>query len=128
MPPAPFVLTSVPRLRTPSGKSPEPLEECFELVDYPLLLVGVRTSATEPRYGWQDPHNLSSRSPHLPVPKSTVHIVLCFLRLEPLLGNNRPKLFVTPRGDGIYSFNTPGMYRGQASPVGRSVAIYGDEQ
>ena len=31
------------------------------------------------------------------------------------------------RGDGVYSFNTPGMYRGEASPAGRSVAIYGDE-
>jgi beta-aspartyl-peptidase (threonine type) len=34
---------------------------------------------------------------------------------------------VTPGGDGVYSFNTPGMYRGEASPAGRSVAIYGDE-
>ena len=36
-------------------------------------------------------------------------------------------IVVTPQGDGIYSFNTPGMYRGEASPAGRSVAIYGDE-
>jgi hypothetical protein len=34
---------------------------------------------------------------------------------------------VTPRGDGVYSLYTPGMYRGQAVTDGRSVAIYGDE-
>ena len=36
-------------------------------------------------------------------------------------------IVATPWGDGVYSFNTPGMYRGMASPAGRSVAIYGDE-
>jgi beta-aspartyl-peptidase (threonine type) len=44
------------------------------------------------------------------------------------LGGTGGVIVVTPRGDGIYSFNTPGMYRGQASPAGRSVAIYGDEE
>jgi len=43
------------------------------------------------------------------------------------LGGTGGVIVVTPRGDGIYSFNTPGMYRGEASPTGRSVAIYGDE-
>ncbi|HYI64990.1 MAG TPA: isoaspartyl peptidase/L-asparaginase [Allosphingosinicella sp.] len=36
-------------------------------------------------------------------------------------------IVVTPAGEGIARFNTPGMYRGAASPAGRSVAIYGDE-
>lgn len=44
------------------------------------------------------------------------------------LGGTGGVIVVTPGGDGIYSFNTPGMYRGQASPSGRSVAIYGDER
>lgn len=44
------------------------------------------------------------------------------------LGGTGGVIVVTPRGDGIYSFNTAGMYRGQASPAGRSVAIYGDER
>ena len=43
------------------------------------------------------------------------------------LGGTGGVIMVTPHGDGVYSFNTPGMYRGQASPSGRSVAIYGDE-
>ena len=32
------------------------------------------------------------------------------------------------RARALCSFNTPGMYRGMASPAGRSVAIYGDER
>ena len=43
------------------------------------------------------------------------------------LGGTGGVIFVTPWGSSGYSFNTPGMYRGQASPSGRSVAIYGDE-
>jgi beta-aspartyl-peptidase (threonine type) len=43
------------------------------------------------------------------------------------LGGSGGVIVVTPWGDGVYSFNTPGMYRGEASPRGRSVAIYGDE-
>ncbi|HET9428521.1 MAG TPA: isoaspartyl peptidase/L-asparaginase [Allosphingosinicella sp.] len=43
------------------------------------------------------------------------------------LGGTGGVIVVTPQGDGVYSFNTPGMYRGEASPAGRSVAIYGDE-
>ena len=43
------------------------------------------------------------------------------------LGGTGGVIVVTPRGEGVYSFNTPGMYRGEASPAGRSVAIYGDE-
>jgi beta-aspartyl-peptidase (threonine type) len=44
------------------------------------------------------------------------------------LGGSGGVIVVTPWGDGIYSFNTPGMYRGEARPSGRSVAIYGDER
>ena len=43
------------------------------------------------------------------------------------LGGTGGVIVVTPAGEGVYSFNTAGMYRGQASPTGRSVAIYGDE-
>ena len=43
------------------------------------------------------------------------------------LGGSGGVIVVTPWGDGLSSFNTPGMYRGEASPAGRSVAIYGDE-
>jgi hypothetical protein len=34
---------------------------------------------------------------------------------------------VTPTGETVYSFNSEGMYRGTASPAGRTVAIFGDE-
>jgi beta-aspartyl-peptidase (threonine type) len=43
------------------------------------------------------------------------------------LGGSGGVIVATPAGDGVFSFNTPGMYRGQASPHGRSVALYGDE-
>jgi beta-aspartyl-peptidase (threonine type) len=43
------------------------------------------------------------------------------------LGGTGGVILVTPAGDAVYSFNTPGMYRGEASPAGRTVAIYGDE-
>jgi L-asparaginase / beta-aspartyl-peptidase len=43
------------------------------------------------------------------------------------LGGTGGVIVVTPGGDMVYSFTTPGMYRGMASPAGRSVAIYGDE-
>ena len=43
------------------------------------------------------------------------------------LGGTGGVIVVTPRGEGVYSFNTAGMYRGEASPAGRSVGIYGDE-
>jgi beta-aspartyl-peptidase (threonine type) len=44
------------------------------------------------------------------------------------LGGTGGVIVVTPQGDGIFSFNTPGMYRGEAGPAGCSVAIYGDER
>lgn len=44
------------------------------------------------------------------------------------LGGTGGVIVVTPFGDGVYSFNTPGMYRGEAGPAGHSVAIYGDER
>ena len=43
------------------------------------------------------------------------------------LGGTGGVILVTPAGDAVYSFNTPGMYRGEASPAGRTIAIYGDE-
>jgi beta-aspartyl-peptidase (threonine type) len=43
------------------------------------------------------------------------------------LGGTGGVIVVTPKGEGVWSFNTPGMYRGEASPDGRSVALYGDE-
>jgi L-asparaginase / beta-aspartyl-peptidase len=43
------------------------------------------------------------------------------------LGGTGGVIVVTPGGDAVYSFTTPGMYRGEASPAGRTVAIYGDE-
>jgi len=43
------------------------------------------------------------------------------------LGGTGGVILVTPGGEGVYSFTAPGMYRGEASAAGRSVAIYGDE-
>ena len=43
------------------------------------------------------------------------------------LGGAGGIILVTPWGEGIYSFTTAGMYRGEASAEGRSVGIYGDE-
>lgn len=43
------------------------------------------------------------------------------------LGGAGGVIVVTPRGESACSFCTPGMYRGEASPDGRTVAIYGDE-
>jgi beta-aspartyl-peptidase (threonine type) len=44
------------------------------------------------------------------------------------LGGSGGVIVVTPWGDGLYCYNTPGMYRGQAGPDGRSVAIFDDER
>jgi beta-aspartyl-peptidase (threonine type) len=43
------------------------------------------------------------------------------------LGGSGGVIVATPAGEGVFSFNTPGMYRGTASAAGRSVALYGDE-
>ncbi|TMJ12897.1 MAG: isoaspartyl peptidase/L-asparaginase [Alphaproteobacteria bacterium] len=43
------------------------------------------------------------------------------------LGGSGGVILVAPEGEAVFSFNTPGMYRGMASPEGREVAIYGDE-
>ncbi|MDB5698644.1 MAG: iaaA [Alphaproteobacteria bacterium] len=43
------------------------------------------------------------------------------------LGGSGGVIVVTPAGDTVYSFNTPGMYRGTASANGREVAIFRDE-
>ncbi|HEY0044260.1 MAG TPA: isoaspartyl peptidase/L-asparaginase [Allosphingosinicella sp.] len=44
-----------------------------------------------------------------------------------VLGGTGGVICVTPDGDGAFSFNSSGMYRGIASAEGRKVAIYGDE-
>jgi beta-aspartyl-peptidase (threonine type) len=44
------------------------------------------------------------------------------------LGGSGGVIVVTPGGQGVFSFNTPGMYRGIAGPDQRLVAIYGDEE
>ena len=44
------------------------------------------------------------------------------------LGGSGGVIVVTPAGEGVFSFNTPGMYRGAAGPEGRTVALYGDEK
>lgn len=44
------------------------------------------------------------------------------------LGGSGGVIVVTPSGEGVFSFNTPGMYRGMASSTARMVALYGDEQ
>jgi L-asparaginase / beta-aspartyl-peptidase len=43
------------------------------------------------------------------------------------LGGTGGVIVVTPRGESVFSFNSSGMYRGESSPAGRKVAIYGDE-
>jgi beta-aspartyl-peptidase (threonine type) len=43
------------------------------------------------------------------------------------LGGSGGVIVVTPRGEDVFSFNTPGMYRGRASAARREVAIYADE-
>jgi beta-aspartyl-peptidase (threonine type) len=44
------------------------------------------------------------------------------------LGGSGGVIVVTPQGEMVFSFNTPGMYRGRASAAGRDVAIYADER
>ncbi len=43
------------------------------------------------------------------------------------LGGKGGVIVVTPAGETLWAFNTPGMYRGRASAAGSSVAIYGDD-
>jgi beta-aspartyl-peptidase (threonine type) len=43
------------------------------------------------------------------------------------LGGSGGVIVLTPKGEAIYAFDTPGMYRGMASAKSRSVAIFGDE-
>ena len=40
------------------------------------------------------------------------------------LGGDGGVIVVTPKGEMVYSFNTPGMYRGKADPRGKSVDLY----
>ena len=40
------------------------------------------------------------------------------------LGGNGGVIVVTPKGEMVYSFNTPGMYRGKADAEGSSVGLY----
>jgi beta-aspartyl-peptidase (threonine type) len=43
------------------------------------------------------------------------------------LGGTGGVIVVTPKGETVFSFNAPGMYRGAASAAGHMVAIYADE-
>jgi beta-aspartyl-peptidase (threonine type) len=43
------------------------------------------------------------------------------------LGGTGGVILVTPDGEGVFAFNSPGMYRGMASAEGAEVAIYADE-
>lgn len=43
------------------------------------------------------------------------------------IGGTGGVIVLSPEGETVFSFNTPGMYRGKASAEGRTVAIYGDE-
>jgi beta-aspartyl-peptidase (threonine type) len=42
------------------------------------------------------------------------------------LGGSGGVIVVTPGGEALWSFNTPGMYRGKASAEGREIAIFKD--
>ena len=44
------------------------------------------------------------------------------------LGGDGGVILVTPKGEMVYAFNTPGMYRGKADSRGRSTALYSDER
>ena len=44
------------------------------------------------------------------------------------LGGDGGVIVVTPGGEAVTAFNTPGMYRGMADAAGRSVALYSDER
>jgi beta-aspartyl-peptidase (threonine type) len=43
------------------------------------------------------------------------------------LGGTGGVIVAAPGGQAAFAFNTPGMYRGMATPEGRQVGIYGDE-
>jgi beta-aspartyl-peptidase (threonine type) len=44
------------------------------------------------------------------------------------LGGDGGVIVLGPKGDGLFSFNSPGMYRGRASAAGlREIKVYGDE-
>ena len=45
-----------------------------------------------------------------------------------LLGGQGGVIFVSPGGEAGWSFNTPGMFRGLASPAGARVALYSEEE
>ena len=44
------------------------------------------------------------------------------------LGGDGGVIVVTPKGEMVTSFNTPGMYRGMADAAGRKVALYSDAE
>jgi beta-aspartyl-peptidase (threonine type) len=44
------------------------------------------------------------------------------------LGGAGGLILVTPDGTALHALTTPGMYRGQASPAGQSVAVFADER
>lgn len=44
------------------------------------------------------------------------------------LGGDGGVILVTPKGEMVYSFNTPGMYRGMADAKGRRTALYSETE
>ena len=44
------------------------------------------------------------------------------------LGGDGGVILVTPKGEMVYSFNTPGMYRGRADADSRSTALYSEAE
>jgi L-asparaginase / beta-aspartyl-peptidase len=44
------------------------------------------------------------------------------------LGGSGGVIVVTSKGEIVESFNTPGMYRGHASAIGRKVALYSETE
>jgi beta-aspartyl-peptidase (threonine type) len=70
-------------------------------------------------------HEIASRIRHLgESPQAAADAVMAEVKE---LGGNGGVIVVSATGETVYSFNSEGMYRGTASPGGRSIAIYGDE-
>jgi len=55
------------------------------------------------------------------------HAADAVLRAVEQLGGSGGVIVLTPKGEAVTSFNTPGMYRGMASAKGRTVAIFKGE-
>ncbi|MGQ0558949.1 MAG: isoaspartyl peptidase/L-asparaginase family protein [Sphingosinicella sp.] len=67
------------------------------------------------------------RSGGAPLPKGEARAILDAVLAEVTsLGGSGGVILVTPWGDGLTSFTTPGMFRGLATPGETKVAIYGE--